>query len=251
MKSLNQVRGWSMLAVLASFLCATSAVAQEKKEEPKVTDPSGTWRWTHDESGVTIKNALKLNFDEKKEVTGSYKGRVESKVDKASIEGSQLTVELRVELDGQKIGVKLEGKIDGDDLNGKVIVENFGEFPWMAKRSLEPADVVGSWNITLKTDDGQTFEPVVKIRQEGEVLKGVYVSKLIDKELELKEVRVKDNKLSFDVEGEASGNTFTLKYSGEPRGDRMTGKVSYSLGGQTGELTFKALRPEEKPKEDK
>lgn len=245
MKSSLHRCGWCLLAV---FLCNVAVRAQEKKEESKPTDPSGTWRWTHDEGGETVKDVLKLNFDER-EVTGSYQGRVASKVEKARVDGNQLFVEFHIEADGQKIGLKFEGKIDGDDVVGKVVVENFGEFPWTAKRTLEAADVVGSWNITLKTDDGQTFEPVVKIRQEGDQLKGVYISKLIDKELELKDLRVKDKKLTFEVSGDANGNSFTLKYSGEPRGDRMSGKVSYTVGGQSGELAFKAIRPEEKPKD--
>lgn len=216
---------------------------QENSATKKI-DPAGVWRWTHEENGETVKDVLTLNFDGK-QVSGKYKGRVEKSIEQAKLDKDKLTFQFDVEYEGKKIVIKFDGALKEDALEGKVLIEAGGEtqeFPWLAKRTLEEDDVLGTWKILVKTDGGRTFEPELKLSKKDGKVVGTYASKDFDQEFEAKEIKVANGKLSFEVSGDFQGTRFSVKYSGQPRGDRLTGEVVYDLGGNAGTLEFKATR---------
>lgn len=219
------------------------AFGQEKPATAKV-DPSGVWRWTHEENGETVKDLLTLNFDGK-QVSGKYKGRVEKAIEQAKLDGNKLTFQFDVDYEGMKIVIKFDGTLKDDSVDGKVLIDANGqtqEFPWSAKRTLEEEDVVGTWKILIKTDSDRTLEPELILSKKDGKLTGIYKSKDINQEFDAKEIKVAHGKLSFQVNGEFQGTQFKVKYGGEPRGDKMAGEVEYDLGGNTGKLEFKASR---------
>ncbi|MFM2093126.1 MAG: hypothetical protein RIS70_250, partial [Planctomycetota bacterium] len=60
-------------------LVAVSVSLSTSLSKVSAADPAGTYRWTHDEGGETVKNALVINYDGK-QVTGVYKGRIEKSI---------------------------------------------------------------------------------------------------------------------------------------------------------------------------
>lgn len=239
---------WFHLTMGLLFAVALSSSAQEKKADNKNVDPSGTWRWTHDENGETVKNVLTINYDGKV-VSGTYKGRSEKTIESAQIAGNKLSFKFDVDFQGQKIEVRFECAVKDDDLNGKVSMHAGGdvqEYPWTAKRTLETEDLVGTWAIKIVTGDGQTIEPELKLAKDGEKLKGTYRSIGLDREVEAQELKLADKQLTFTIQGENDGKKFKVKYAGQPRGDRMNGKIDYDLNGNTGTIDFAATRSKAK-----
>jgi len=236
---------FTLVAVSVSLATSLSKVS--------AADPAGTYRWTHDEGGETVKNALVINYDGKL-VTGVYKGRIEKSIEAAKLDGDKLTFKFDAEYQGIKMEVKFDASVKSDELDGKVLITADGqtqEYPWTAKRSLESEDVLGTWSIKITTSEGRTVEPEIKVTKDGSNLKGTYRTKGIEKDFEARDLKVSDQQLSFTVAGQANDTQFTVKYTGRPRGDKMSGKVDYDLNGNTGSIDFEATRPATKPAEAK
>lgn len=237
-----------LILAIATFFSATVS-----QQYVCAADPAGTWRWTHDEGGEAVKNALVINYDGK-QVSGVYKGRIEKSIEAAKLDGDKLTFKFDAEYQGVKMEVKFDASVKSDELDGKVFITADGqtqEYPWTAKRTLESEDVLGTWSIKIVTSEGRTVEPEINVVKNGSNLKGTYRTKGIDKDFEARDLKVVDQQLTFTVAGEANNTQFTVKYAGRPRGDKMSGKVDYDLNGNTGSIDFEATRPATKPAEKK
>ncbi|MEZ6063426.1 MAG: hypothetical protein R3C19_24020 [Planctomycetaceae bacterium] len=227
--------------VLASLCNAPAFAAPQDAAKKEAVDPSGTWHWEHDENGVSVKDALTLNYDRKaNQLTGRYKGNIGPiKIENGRIDGDKLEFRFDVDLEGTKIGLKFDGVIKGEEVNGTVSIDASGqtaEFPWTAARSLEPEDVAGTWSLKLETPDGNTLTPTVKFTVTGDSIKGDYTGLNGQFQAAAKDVTVKDGKLMFTVSGERDGNTLTAKYTVTPKGDSLSGKIAYDINGNAGEL---------------
>ncbi len=110
----------SVTFTVVGLLLASTAVAAEKT----AVDPSGTWRWEHDEGGETVKNVLKLNSDGKK-VTGTYQGRRGPyEITDGNVDKDQLKFGFKVEYEGQIIEISFVGKIKADTVDGTVTMKS-------------------------------------------------------------------------------------------------------------------------------
>jgi hypothetical protein len=234
--------------LLVSMIVTVASPGWAADDNQAAVDPSGTWRWEHDEGGETIKDVLKLNIDDDGEVTGTYQGRIGPiDLDEAEVEGDALSCDFEIEFGENTIEVEFEGTIDGDSVTGTVAIsggDESQEFPWVASRSVEDSDVVGSWDIMIELEDGNTLTPTLEVKQDKDSteLVGSYSSLNGDAELNVEEVKVSDNKLTFTVSGEFNGNTLTADYEVAPRGNKFSGTVAYDFNGQTGELDVEGKR---------
>ena len=93
-------------------------------------------------------------------------------------------------------------------------------------------------------------EPRIRFTKEGDKVKGAYVGPR-DDEREATNIKVEDNKLTFEISGENDGNTFKVVYTGKPRGDSIKGTVDYDFNGNTGTVDFIGKRTREKEKQEK
>ena len=66
-------------------------------------------------------------------------------------------------------------------------------------RSLFAADVTGHWRVLRQTDDGNTLETFLDLKQEGAKLTGILLVGWGD--LQISNGHVDDNKISFTVPG--------------------------------------------------
>ncbi len=108
-------------------------------------------------------------------------------------------------------------------------------------------DVVGTWDLSLEGPNG-TIEPQLTLSKNGEKLSGKYVSPFGEREP--KNVTLKDNKLSWEISGDADGAQFKVVYAGTPRGNKIEGNAEFDFDGNTGSMEFTGKRtpPEEKEK---
>jgi len=246
---LRSICGLFTLTILLTGVTFTAA--DEKDEKKDAVDPSGTWRWEHDEGGETIKDILKLNYDGKK-LTGTYTGRRGPfDIKDGKVEKDEVSFGFDIEADGRKFVIKFSGRVKKDDVDGTVAFEvddESREFPWSAKRSLKAEDVVGTWNLAIETPNGNTLMPnlTLSLDKEKKKLSGNYTSSNGDVELDVSDIQVKDNHLRYTVSGEFNGNTLTAKYDVEPRGDKLSGKIAFEFNGESGELEVEGKRKAKK-----
>ncbi|MEW6161198.1 MAG: hypothetical protein AB1813_27525 [Verrucomicrobiota bacterium] len=115
-----------------------------------------------------------------------------------------------------------------------------------AAQEKKPADVAGTWKWTFTTQNGQTFDSTLKLKQDGEKITGVYVGRG-GTEIAIEEAKLKADELSFKITRERDGQKFVAKYNGKVSGDAIKGKVETDFGGQTRERDWEAKRENTKP----
>ena len=226
------------LTIVFLGLTANSFAPAAQGEETKKVDPSGTWKWERTFNDNTREFVLRLRMDGDK-ITGTYQGRREAmKISDVEMDGDILSFQYKRETGDFRFTANYQGKVSEDIIKGTIEFSSdrgTREFDWEAKRSTELADVLGKWQFKIETQDG-VREPSVTISQEGDKIKGAYVSRFGEREA--KNVNVKDNKLTFEISGENDGNQFKVVYTGKPRGHSIKGTVDYDFNGTTGSTDF-------------
>ena len=111
-------------------------------------------------------------------------------------------------------------------------------FVGVARAAEDPS---GTWKWTTMFNN-QTRESTLKLKLEGDKLTGVYVGGQSGTETPIADASYKDGKVSFSVTRERDGQKTTSKYSGELKGDTITGKSERPRDGQTQSSDWVAKR---------
>jgi hypothetical protein len=111
-----------------------------------------------------------------------------------------------------------------------------------AAADAKKGDVTGTWTWSTQGQGGQTFEQKAKLKQDGEKVTGVIVGRN-NQETEIKEGKLKDGELHFDVTRERNGQSMTIHYKGKVDGDSIKG-TSEREGGQSREWVAKRAKDE-------
>src|SRR5438132_13774747 len=80
------------------------------------------------------------------------------------------------------------------------------------------ADAAGTWKWTFTTQNGQTINAAVKLKQDGDKLTGAFIGR-DGNETPIEDAKVKDGEVSFKVTRERNNQKFTVKYHGKVTGD--------------------------------
>ncbi len=227
-------------ALLASGVAADETPGAET-QTVKTVDPSGTWRWESQRNGETVKHQLKLVANDKNEVSATYYGMIDGlKSTRGAIDGDKLTLVFDVERDNYAFTAKYEATISGDRAVGTLSFESdqrSGEVPWEAHRSVELSDVVGTWELELRTPDGEVLEPVLIIQKKGDDFVGTWDGKEIG-EFPVKDLKAEKATIAFTVTGELDGQPFVAKSVAKPMGNKLEGEMRVEINGETHELPF-------------
>jgi hypothetical protein len=251
---------WATVVVAVYVALLDVAAAQtespnattEKRGQAETTspvDPTGTWKWDYTFGDNTAEFKLKLNWDGK-ELTGKYTAFDRtSDIEQATLDKDQLTFAVKREFNGEEFEINFEGQAELDEINGTIKLDFGGEpreLEWNASRAVEIDDVVGTWDLRVKTESG-VVEPKLTITKDGEKLRGKSVTSTFG-ELEAKNLALKDNELSWEITTESNGSEFHIKYKGKPRGNVIEGSNEFSVDGNTGTMEFTGKRtpPDEK-----
>jgi hypothetical protein len=238
MKSAYLLSAALLIATVNSAL-ADDEVAQKKRGNLK-HNPSGTFVWESDVGGNYIESQLKLMLRGKK-LSGEYSDQnVALEIENGAFDGETFSFSLEFDADGVEVSADVSGVVTGDKMTGVTKINLNGEtfdLPIEAKRKTGKRDVLGEWNLSIETDAGEAFQPTVTITLKKGKLIGVYDGAVAG-EHDLKELALKDNTLTFTIGGEAGdGTSFSAKFHGKPRGDRIRGKADVVIGGA--EMTAK------------
>jgi hypothetical protein len=233
---------------LCSFL-AVGSLAQAADEK---IDPTGTWTWTATtRNGETRQATMKLKMEGDK-LTGTVSGRnADTAISDAKLKGNELSFNVVRERNGNTFSQKYTGKIAGDTIKGKISFERDGETTdreWEAKRqggsaAKAGAGLAGKWKYSFTTSGGQTLEPVLDLKQDGEKVTGTV--KVNERESAISEGKLSNGEVSFKVVRERDGNSFTSKYTGKVEGDVFKGKINSNWNGNERTYDFEAKRLKE------
>lgn len=213
-------------------------------------DPTGTWTWTFTpQNGEPRTSTLILKKDGDK-LAGTVTGRGgnESQIQNAKLAGDVLTFEVSRERGDNRIITKYTGTIVGDTIKGKSEVEREGQTrsrDWEAKRKASPManNLTGTWRYSFTADGGQTFEPTLRLKQEGEKVTGVIV--FGENERPISEGKIQNGEVTFKLVRERDGETVTTQYTGKVDGDRLVGKINSNWGGTPRTYDLDARRVKE------
>ena len=114
-------------------------------------------------------------------------------------------------------------------------------FVGMARAEDKP-NPTGTWKYTAEVN-GQSFEVTIKLKLEGDKLTGTV--SVLDMESKIEDGKFQGGEVSFKVNREMNGNKFTLKYTGQIKGDTLKGKRELERDGQTNTREFEAKRSKE------
>jgi hypothetical protein len=236
------------VSIRALFTAITAVcLLSTARAEDKKADPSGKWTWSvQTPNGETRETTATFKL-EGGNVTGTISGRNgnETPIENGKLAGDELSFSVTRERNGNKFTTKYHGKLSSDSIKGKMDFERNGEpgsRDWEAKRAGGAAAgaLTGNWQYSFTTPGGQTFEPTLKLKQEGEVVTGVVV--FGENESPISEGKITGSDVSFIVKRERDGQTFTSKYNGKLEGEAIKGKINSNFGGNDRTYDFEAKR---------
>jgi hypothetical protein len=106
----------------ALFAVAAFAIAQVAG----AADVTGTWIMAV-ETGAGSGSPTFILVQKGEELTGNYKGQLGEAQVTGTVKGDDVTIEYKVDAQGQPLNVKYTGKVAGNSMSGKVVLGSFGE----------------------------------------------------------------------------------------------------------------------------
>jgi hypothetical protein len=195
---------------------------------------------------------LTLKLDGEK-LTGKMAGRNgnDTEIENGKVNGDEVSFDITRERNGNKFTSKYNGKLSGDTITGKIESKNRdGEArsrDWTAKRegrkgssNTAAKNLTGDWKYTINTPNGQTFEPTLKLKQDGDKLTGTLV--MGTRELAISDAKIDGEKVTFTVERERNGNKMTSKYDAKLDNGNLKGKITSNFGGNDRTYDFEAKK---------
>ena len=104
----------------------------------------------------------------------------------------------------------------------------------------EKANPVGTWKCEYKIGDQQRTSELT-IKKDGDKLAGT-MSWPNQKETKLKDLKLKDQELTFSAERVLGDNTYNVEYKFTIDGDKLKGKGAVENGGQKTEFDIAGKR---------
>lgn len=203
----------------------------------------GDWELVATSDGGTFEPKLVIVHDgDKLEGLYIWDEGTQVAIKEAKLNDKELTFKVEHDFSGDTIVVVYTVTTDGDSLKGKADYDLGGQTgtATIEGKRVKAADVAGTWNLTLTSDDGQSFDVTAKLEQGADGLKGSYTGPAGD--AEISDASVKGDKVAFKVSRERDGQTIVIEYEGKVDGDTMKGEAEYDFGGQSGAFKFEGKR---------
>ena len=113
---------WKWVGALFVVLCLSAAVrADDKKDDKKAGDATGTWKWTMTtQNGEQRESTLKLKQDGEK-LTGALMGRnnQETEISEGKVKDGQVSFKVTRKFNDREVTTSYTGKLEGDTIKGK------------------------------------------------------------------------------------------------------------------------------------
>jgi hypothetical protein len=212
----------------------------------------GSWDITIDSPQGQNKAVLVIAKNGDK-LSGTLKSaRGERPLESVTLSGSDITMVMKANIQGQDMVFTYKGKVEKDSMKGDADFGGFATGTWSAVPHKDGAaapaaapssaaqaggmNVSGEWNVTVETSAG-SGSPSFTFKQDGETLTGTYKGQFGESPLT---GTVKGNDIKFTIKINAQGQELTIEYSGKIESkDSMKGTVKL---GELGEGTWTGKR---------
>ena len=111
----------------------------------------------------------------------------------------------------------------------------------LAASSALAADATGTWKWSFTTQNGQTRETTLKLKQEEGKLTGT-ISGRENSETPIEEGKVEGDTISFQVTREFNDNKIVIKYKGKVEGDTIKGTMEFERNGESRSRDWEAKK---------
>jgi hypothetical protein len=210
---------------LAAILCFLPSL--------RAADVSGTWKGAFEFNGSSMPLTLNLKIADTA-VTGTVEGlpTTPAEIHDGKIDGNAITFSVNTDYEGQTYKLVYKGKITGDTIDF-----DFGtdDGSWGATLTVKrdgaqapppaPADVTGSWMGSF--DFNGTDVPVTfKLKSSGGTVTGTVEGMGNDAPIEIHDGKVDGETVTFTVNVDYQGQTYTLQYKGKI----AAGEIDFDFG---------------------
>ena len=180
----------------------------------------GKWDLTTVSEFGTRQGMMRINGD----MTGRYEffgGEIPMK--NLKLEGDQVTFALEMGWGDQTFTLNFKGTLDGKNLKGQMTSDR-GTSEITGKKAEEASAVVGTWEFTRETQQG-TRTSTLKIKPD---MTGTYTMR--DNEVDVKDLKVDGNNVSFKIELSFNDRQFTMEFKGNVDGKTLKGEFITERG---------------------
>jgi hypothetical protein len=180
----------------------------------------GKWDLTSVSEFGTMPGMMRINGD----MTGRYEifgGEIPMK--DLKLEGNQVTFTLEMGWGDQTIILNFKGTLDGNNLKGQMNSDR-GTSEITGKKVKEASAAIGTWEFTRETPRG-TRTSMLKIKPD---MTGTYTMR--DNEVEVKDLKVDGNNVSFKIELSFNDRQFTMEFKGMVEGKTLKGEFITQRG---------------------
>jgi len=105
-------------------------------------------------------------------------------------------------------------------------------------------NLAGTWKSSFTTQDGQTIETTLKLKQDGDKFNGVVIGRN-GNETPLDEITLTGDQVSLKLTRERNGEKVTIKVAAKLADDNLKGKIESNWGGENRAMDWGAKRVKE------
>jgi hypothetical protein len=180
----------------------------------------GNWDLTTVSEFGTNKSMMRINGD----MSGRYEffgGEIPMK--DLRLEGNQVTFALEMGFGDETFTLNFKGTLDGKNLKGQMTSDR-GTSEITGRKTEEASTIVGTWEFTRETQQG-TRTSTLKIKPD---MTGTYTMR--DNEVDVKDLKVDGNNVSFKIEMSFNDRQFTMEFKGVVDGKTLKGEFITERG---------------------
>ncbi len=180
----------------------------------------GKWDLTTESEFGTNKSMMRVNGD----MTGRYEffgGEIPMK--DLKLEGNKVTFALEMGWGDQTFTLDFKGTLDGKNLKGQMTSDR-GTSDITGKKVEQASAAVGIWEFTRESSQG-TRTSTLKIKPD---MTGTYTMR--DNEVDVKDLKVDGNNVSFKLELSFNDRQFTMDFKGKVEGKTLNGEFITQRG---------------------
>ena len=165
----------------------------------------GAWEWATKGKNGDVKWGLALE-QEFQVARGSLSvaGGEAARISDVTLSGTELAFTALAQVDGQSARIAYRGSVDGDTIKGTQEWKsgpNAGTREWIATR--KPVDLVGSWQVELKSPEQQDLNGTLEITRKPGCLAATYAAGRDKKPIPISAFYVWGSSVRFDLPSDA------------------------------------------------
>ncbi len=220
------------------------------KRDVSAAQVVGSWEFEFTSPDGVDHSPTLVVSEKGKELVGTLSdgdGAAEVLVKNFQLVDNQFSFELMTKYEGSNLDLKYICRPQGNKLTGMLEYDlegNSGEFEIAARRRALPRSVramLGTWEFKVTDPDGIQHNPVLTLADDSGKLAAKLNSEIL--QLDIQDPQVNDGELTFKFTSDHGGEGVELTWHSRMDGaDKMSGKLEYDAGGETGELDLTGER---------